>query len=219
MDIGIKISRHALKNNVYAYCTNSVPTHADTEGTDAYWLTDSGNVGGAGHTSLLLEDDDGVWYYFYWGPEEYGIPAWTQAKVILKNVPVSFDNDGMLNLKALNDTLNEGEFPLYARRYDKATLFTGDYSKSVDHAESLRATYEDSLFEYFPAYNVLITNCMQASASVMQASNPIYQHPVKWSLFSLSAIDIVPTCVGNMMELFYPSNTVKDDPMGAGLAY
>ena len=36
MDIGIKISRHALKSNGYAYCMNSVPTHADTEGTDAY---------------------------------------------------------------------------------------------------------------------------------------------------------------------------------------
>lgn len=212
MDIGIKASRHALKNNVYAYCSNNIPTHADTEGTDAYWLTDSGNVAGLGHTSLLLEDDDGTWYYFYWGPEDVGIPVWTQAKVILQDVPVSFDSNGLLNLEALNNTLNEGTTPIYDRRYDRATLFAGDYSRSVDKAESLRATYEDSMYRGVPAYNVAITNCMQASANVMQASNPLFENPIMCLMFGTAAIDIVPRYVGWVFDVA-GYTTVKTEMM------
>ena len=224
MDIGVKISRCVLENNVYAYCFNNILTQADAEGTDAYWLTDSGNVGGLGHTSLLIEDDDGTWYYFYWGPEAVGVPVWTQAKVILQNVPVSFDSNGLLNLDALNDTLNHTRMkdkkPLYGRKYDRATLFTGDYSRSVDYAELLRATYtdKDSMYRIVPAYNVLYTNCMQASAAVMQASNPFFENPIMWLMFGSASLDTVPRYVGWTFEVSgFP--TVKTEMMPIGMEY
>lgn len=57
------------KGNLFRYCYDSPCSLMDDDGNDAYWLTDTRNVGTMGHTSLLLQDNQGAWYYFYWGPE------------------------------------------------------------------------------------------------------------------------------------------------------
>lgn len=205
-----------MENNLYAYCGNRIITKADADGTDAYWLTDTGNVGGLGHTSLLLEDNDGVWYYFYWGPEAGTIPLRTQAKVMTIRVPVTFQQNGMLDLDELNRTLNKNGGAIYGRTYNMATRYTGDYSKSVNYAKLLRKTYEDSLLSGLPAYGVLFSNCMQASAAVMQASNPIVEKPLLWTSFACLARYTIPSFVGWLLQAT-GMPTVVSEGMGVGL--
>ena len=96
-------------------------------------------------------------------------------------------------------------------------MFTGDYSRSVDYAELLRATYtdKDSRYRIVPAYNVLYTNCMQASAAVMQASNPFFENPIMWLMFGSASLDTVPRYVGWTFEVSgFP--TVKTEMMPIG---
>ena len=171
----------------------------DDDGDDAYWLTDSGNVLTMGHTSLLLQNNDGAWYYFYWGPEPDTIPVRTQARVQLVKVNAEFDNKGMLNLDSLNDSIKE----IYKRGYNKATLYRGDYSRSVSYAQLLIQTYENqnSVFDDVPAYGAIMSNCMQASAMVMQASNPIYENPIAYLHFASLCAYVVPSLVARVLEL------------------
>lgn len=39
----------------------------DTDGEDAWWLQDTMAVCTMGHTSLLIQQSQGCWWYFYWG--------------------------------------------------------------------------------------------------------------------------------------------------------
>ena len=190
------------ETNLFVYCTNRVISKADTAGTDAYWLTDSSNVFSLGHTSLLLENSDGTWYYFYWGPLEDTVPLRTQANVIVKEIPIALQNDGFLDLNTLNHTLNaKGTTNVtYEGTYDMATLYRGDYSRSVNYALLLQKTYTDSVFDKVPAYGVLFSNCLQASAAVMQASNPILENPCVFLIFQLAATYTIPSFVGKLKK-------------------
>ena len=59
--------------NMFTYCNNNPVNQIDPEGTDAIWLQFGDAVPllwwTEGHTSLLLQDDSNVWWYFYWGPK------------------------------------------------------------------------------------------------------------------------------------------------------
>lgn len=56
---------------MFAYCENNAINKSDDEGKDAWWIQSPNSVplilGNAGHTSLLLQEKSGYWWYFYWG--------------------------------------------------------------------------------------------------------------------------------------------------------
>lgn len=60
-----------LSTNMFAYCENNAINKSDDEGKDAWWIQSPNSVplilGNAGHTSLLLKEKSGYWWYFYWG--------------------------------------------------------------------------------------------------------------------------------------------------------
>ena len=201
--------------NIYEYCNNSPCAMIDYDGNDAYWLTDTGNVATMGHTSLLLQNDDGAWYYFYWGPEPNTMPLRTQARVQLMKVDVKFDKRGMLDL----DSLNESIKGIYKRGYNKASLYRGDYSRSISYAQLLIHTYENqnSFFNDAPAYGVLMSNCMQASAMVMQASNPIYENPIAYLHFASLCMYVVPSVVARLLEISGFPTVHTSTNSGAGI--
>lgn len=59
-----------LSTNMFAYCENNAINKSDDEGKDAWWIQSPNSVplilGNAGHTSLLLQEKSGYWWYFYW---------------------------------------------------------------------------------------------------------------------------------------------------------
>lgn len=86
-----------LSQNLYAYCLNRVATFADSSGCDAYWITDDQAAREFGHTSLLLEDADGNWFYYYWGPEKDDNPLGAEAYIKFDPIALSFDEKGNLD--------------------------------------------------------------------------------------------------------------------------
>ena len=52
---------------MFAYCENNAINKSDDEGEDAWWIQSPNSANGNGHTSLLLKEKSGYWWYFYWG--------------------------------------------------------------------------------------------------------------------------------------------------------
>ena len=105
-DEGIIVSNKLMTGNMYVYGKNTPICIEDSEGTDAYWLTDIDNVYGFGHTSLLIEDSQThKWYYFFWGSQSGGIASKAKIQLIeIESVP--FDSSGRLDLAAFNIILS-----------------------------------------------------------------------------------------------------------------
>lgn len=162
-----------LSQNLYAYCFNRVISFADSNGNDAYWITDDQAAHQAGHTSLLLEDADGNWFYYYWGPDAGENPLGGDAYIKFDPITLTFDENGDLDLRALNETLihNYGADAPAASHYDNALLFEGDFTKSIPVAQDLvqRESQHNGV-----EYRLFGDNCMQTSAAILSASLNAY---------------------------------------------
>lgn len=199
-DDGLYKPHNILSTNLYAYCSNTVVCTVDSNGNDAYWITDTDGAGGMGHTSLLLEDDDGKWYYFYWGMTD-NLNEYVGVKILMEEVEnLPFKQNGMLDVDGFNAKL--ARMGIDGKRdYECASLYTGDYSASVSYAFLLKKTYVDSNLKYYPAYNLVIANCMQTSATVMQASHPLILDPIGWLQFEGLKYYVHPNLVKEIVDL------------------
>ena len=65
-DIYCDTQSNILGTNMFTYCNNNPVNQIDPEGTNAIWLQFTEAVNGLGHTSLMVQDDYGAWWYFYW---------------------------------------------------------------------------------------------------------------------------------------------------------
>ncbi len=155
-----------LSTNMFAYCENNAINKSDDEGKDAWWIQDSKAVGGLGHTSLLLQERSGRWWYFYWGDQS--------IKLIYVGAPT---------LNSLNNYLNShyhytskfGRQKYYDTRYDGVISFKGNFNNSLKYVyNSLMKTKKlKNTFIYFkksstnPQYDLLSNNCMQVSIDVL----------------------------------------------------
>jgi len=179
-DEGIIVSNKLMTGNMYAYGKNTPICIEDSEGTDAYWLTDIDNVYGFGHTSLLIEDSQThKWYFFFWGSQSGGIASKAKIQLIeIESVP--FDSSGRLDLAAFNIILSttlvdestpiENQEYIYDNFYETATLFRCNTTPSYLRAK--RILEEGSLEG--EQYQVLAYNCMQVSSYVLAASFSAY---------------------------------------------
>ncbi len=196
-----------MNGNLFAYCRNSCVTAADSDGNDAYWLTDTDGLPVVGHTSLLMQHGNGSWYYFYWGPSVY-LP-WTYPKVIMTEVEVTVNDDGLIDLHQLNDYLQQGIYE--NKRFEYAIRFEGDYSESVEYALELKNTYDFSLRSALcdDLYSLFTLNCMQQSARVLQRSTS--DSPWTFLLFESIMLEWhIPNLLGWMLSLFPDFDVVRD---------
>ena len=64
-------SGSSLSTNMFAYCENCSTLKIDINGKDAWWIESPNSVpfGSVknGHTSILIQEKPGFWWYFYWG--------------------------------------------------------------------------------------------------------------------------------------------------------
>ena len=80
--------------NWYAYCGNNPIAFVDPWGTDAIVITTSTtSVYCNAHTSVIAQDADGKWFYFYWGDKNC--------------VVVEVPSDAMSDLDSFNSWLVE----------------------------------------------------------------------------------------------------------------
>ena len=171
-------SKALLESNLFAYCFDTPINAFDYDGRNAYWITDSSNVGGMGHTSLLVQDED-KWFYFYWGPNLEQTELY--AKVYYVEVEISEDDV----LGSINSMTDKTE---YGGVYDSAILFEGDFKKTAEYCVDLRNRVEKT---GLPAYGVVDNNCMQVSAKAMKSSYT-WEQIEYWVFRQVTAI-VVPT--------------------------
>ncbi|WP_304033652.1 RHS repeat domain-containing protein [Ruminococcus bromii] len=117
-----------LSTNMFAYCENNAINKSDDEGKDAWWIQSPNSANGKGHTSLLLKEKSGYWWYFYWGPSS--IQLLFLGTTSLKNININVRNQ-------INYYNNDKKRPVMIRKLD--------YSENYTQAIQLKGHFEDSI--------------------------------------------------------------------------
>lgn len=117
-----------LSTNMFAYCENNAINKSDDEGKDAWWIQSPNSANGSGHTSLLLQEKSGYWWYFYWGPSS--IQLLFLGTTSLKNINKNVRNQ-------INYYNNDKKRPVMIRKLD--------YSENYTQAIQLKGYFEDSI--------------------------------------------------------------------------
>ena len=122
-----------LSTNMFAYCENSAIMHYDRNGKDAWWLQSPKGANGFGHTSLLIQEKAGYWWYFYWGDKSIQLIfiGTTTQKDLNKKVKRTIE---IYNKKySLNIS--------YYENYTKSIRLTGDFKNSLASIKTLIENY------------------------------------------------------------------------------
>ena len=156
---------------MYAYCINNPTNYLDFEGTDAVWIQESDSAGGFGHAGLLVENEDGKWYFFYWGMESETIDfenvlkavSGTKAKLVWKEIET--DNCDLATTTGVKEALQMSGDPDVNRSelVTDTLYFTGDFSKTFEYIEKLSKESQQ--------YNLLANNCVQQSTKALKNSS------------------------------------------------
>lgn len=117
-----------LSTNMFAYCENNAINKSDDERKDAWWIQSPNSANGSGHTSLLLQEKSGYWWYFYWGPSS--IQLLFLGTTSLKNINKNVRNQ-------INYYNNDKKRPVMIRKLD--------YSENYTQAIQLKGHFEDSI--------------------------------------------------------------------------
>jgi len=193
-------------HNMFAYCLNNPVNCIDSDGYDAIWLQEEGNAKTMGHTGLLVEDDDGKWYLFYWGPKS--------DKNAIKN-PFETELDvRLIELSNVDYDVKKGKFILTAAdesnqkfvntRCEKTTgavYLKGDYTNTYEYLDTMTKNAENENLKY----SLLQSNCVQVTTSALRLSNPFITGPLQLSL--------IPNCtyikvrfynmINNFLSIFF----------------
>ena len=117
--------------NWYAYCGNNPVMFVDNSGLDAVVITSDNAAGSsgiyAGHTSVIVQDKNGDWYYYYWGDEA------AYLEKVSDNVMRSFASFN----NWLSKEIDIGDLKNSTNNYTAATYIKGDFSKSYDYFYNL----------------------------------------------------------------------------------
>ena len=157
---------------MFAYCENNPVNAVDPTGEDAWWLQDTNAVFGCGHTSLLIQESKGKWWYFYWGPNE------------IRLIYIGTCNLRGNNNRTLNNILHNNR-DLFGNQYYKETynrfikLNGNFYNSLVFIAKMLNTSFpaikkmkDGSLAGYTKysnnMYNLFSLNCVQMSVQALR---------------------------------------------------
>ena len=172
----------------------------DACGNDAIWIQEENAAMGAGHSGLMVQDENGDWFFFYWGPNSE-----TPSKELVLGVDngsyfVRIDTYGA----DLNDTAsvktaiaNSGDVRASARASEitKTYYFEGDYTATYHKAKEM-STSNDK-------YYLLSKNCSQQTLRAFGASDSRF-YDVSYGDWA----DIVPNYVASKVAML-PSKKGK----------
>ena len=126
-----------LSTNMFAYCENNAINKSDDEGKDAWWIQSPNSVplilGNAGHTSLLLQEKAGYWWYFYWG--DTNIQLLFLGTTTLKDI-----NKRVRNILSRYNREN-GLAIHFQENYTQSIRLKGDFVASLSHVRNFMHEY------------------------------------------------------------------------------
>ena len=129
-----------LSTNMFAYCENNAVMKYDVTGKDAWWIQSPNSVpiakgilGYAGHTSLLIQEKPGFWWYFYWGDESIqllflGTTTQKDINKKVRNIINRYNKEYGFSVK-------------YQENYTKSIRFTGDFLGSLQYIKRYMNAY------------------------------------------------------------------------------
>lgn len=114
-----------------------------------------------GHTSIISQDKNGKWFYFYWGNEV----------AYAAEVP----NEYMKNIDTLNEWffINRKSFEKSSRFYAYGTYIKGDFTKSTEYYNDVVKNYKTW------KYNFIFNNCSTVSQRALEKGILLNGKPFK----------------------------------------
>ncbi|GAA0135438.1 hypothetical protein YSY43_22780 [Paenibacillus sp. YSY-4.3] len=146
-----------LSLNLYTYVYNNPLKYFDPTGNDAVIITAKWGALGGGHTSLLLQNAAGDWYYTFYG----------DTKVVSEKV----DSKAMGSLTNLNAWLQQdtSSIQYYDKKYTSSTYIKGDFTGSLDYLRGLAQGYSEKYgTDKNKDYNLFLNNCVEVSWRALQ---------------------------------------------------
>ena len=143
---------------MFVYFLNNPVIYEDSRGEDACLVIDDEGALDNGHIGFLVEDDEGNWWHFYWGPK-YPILSVIPVDWIPACWFVKYEGD--ITLDEINTA---GQ---YGATYDRMIYLSGDFSDCVD----ITKEYTDGGTKY----NLYTNNCSQLSLSTLSQAPTKYQ--------------------------------------------
>lgn len=176
--IGSFITEDPIRDgmNWYAYCGGNPVMFVDPLGEDAIIITNSNSVDvkatTLGHTSAIYQNDNGEWYYTYWGNKAAAvirIPN-TYIKKYRRNGDIIANSMASLSdfNNALNSFLSSNGFEDITSNYTDATYIVGDFTSSLD------AAYADVRSAYPNGHNNGLLYELDDGSLVYQGQNSPY---------------------------------------------
>ena len=204
-DVYCDTGNSVLSTNMFAYCENNPVNFVDPSGTDAWWLQDIDGVFYMGHTSLLIQERPGRWWYFYWGD---------------KSIQLIYI--GTCTLKSLNKYLNDNGY--YSGTYDVYIKLKGDFYQSLTYIyyELLHWSPPFGLSRKCiinannPNYNLISSNCMQMSIRALLRGDFGKGDRTYKRILSLYSLQPIPNVSYNSLLFF---NNVAVPMYGLSYAY
>lgn len=155
--------------NRYVYCGNKPTRYLDKNGLDAILIDKTIEALGGDtpidHMSALFQDENGEWYYFFWGNE-----------VVYEKIDNSIET-----LEELNTYLRDNDLLDGKNEYFSSVYIKGDFVESHKAAEQIKYDYEhqnwskNSIYDFVPNlineeakienrdYRILSENCTQVT--------------------------------------------------------
>lgn len=157
--------------NLFAYGRNNPVNFYDSDGNDAIWIQEKSSAVIFGHSGLMVQDENGSWFYFYWGPKDESFSIKLFSGVETNCYVKKIDNANKYNLwnkdevaKCLKDS---GEITKNDR-YNKISdtfYFYGDYTKTYDKVEQFELRSE------YTKYKLTKDNCVQRTLAALSESD------------------------------------------------
>lgn len=191
--------------NVFAYAMNAPIVAYDAGGEDAVFITDTSSFT---HSSLLVQDYNSDWHYFYWGASKEGssnsafsnMSSNSSSSAGAGNVCVIYerielDIEGLSEseiIDQLNTTLTEdfqsdtSKFH-YAGSYEKALYLKGDFTSSHTAALEYKRTASKLV------YDILNRNCAHAALTLLKFSYEKQMNEQAIKIISRASRKIIPS--------------------------
>ncbi len=213
-DIYCDTQSNILGTNMFTYCNNNFINQIDPKGTDAIWLQDVDAVYGAGHTSLLIQDAIGNWWFTYWGDKSiiahpFGHGTIKELNCYINGFdPRNHNNfylkhyyDGYFDLLLYikGDFTNSLTYYLYHIFLQQGTLVK---SKSGDNPIYTYKTNRSLL------YNLLIHNCMQSCIDALMFGHfYLFDISIKDYIWKIRR-ETVPNIAFSSLAVYYPPTII-----------
>ncbi|AZS13822.1 carbohydrate-binding protein [Paenibacillus lutimineralis] len=170
-EVGRFISEYAYEGQIsnpqslnrYMYVLNNPLKYIDPRGYDAIIITNPNLAFKQGHTSAIIQDKDGKWYYFYWGDQNVHLVEVDSVDALnsledfnfwASNKKIKDKKGNLIGLAGFGDG-----------GYKSSTYIKGDFNESVVKANKIYKAHSDNAVN--KDYNVATKNCLQVTESVL----------------------------------------------------